>query len=259
MEVTEEEGALTYEEQRALWMPRKHVEVWLETSNFKRIMLSTLLRCVQKINGNRTFFVAQVVGVKSVPRPYKIGKRMVDVALQVRTSTGPRLVGIDTLSNETPSDAELTRFKVPLVPTDVRKKLQSIQIAMQDNSALFEEDDLRRKVEEDERLRQKREEAAYAEEMEREERERKEREREDLRRRQAERTQTETDQWWLQYQQKGDSKQREVAKWKARLARFQKIVNSSGAQGERDNAQRLAEQAELKLQQLEEQDEEQDE
>ena len=61
------------------------------------------------------------------------------------------------------------------------------------------------------------------------------------------------DQWWLSYQNKGGGKQREKAKWQARLKRFLQIAQSSTADGERENAQRLAEQAQAKLDSLEEQ------
>lgn len=41
-----------------------------------------------------------------------------------------------------------------------------------------------------------------------------------------------------------------VAKLRGRLARFKKIAQTSTAEGERENAERLAEQAEAKLEQL---------
>ena len=63
----------------------------------------------------------------------------------------------------------------------------------------------------------------------------------------------ESEAWWLQYTRaEAGDKQREIAKLKARILRFQKIANSSTAEGERENAQRLAEQAQAKLQSLEE-------
>jgi len=250
----EDVGALSYDELRALTLPRKHVEVWLDTSGFKRIVMGTMVRCVQKINNVRTFFVGYVADIKRTQRPYKLGKKFVDVALQVRTSTGFRLSGIDSLSNEQPTDSELSRFKVALLPAEVRKKLAYLQEAMQEDASLFEEEEVVRKREEDERLRRRREEAALQEQREHDERARKEREREDLRRRQAQKLAADSEKWWLKYQHKGDSKQREVAKLRSRLERFEKIVNSSAAAGERDNAERLAKQARDKLQQLEAQD-----
>jgi len=219
--------------------------------NFAKVLNSTLVRCVQKINHQRTFYVGMVQAVKKV-RPYKVGKLLFEEALMLRTTTGPRTVGLDALSNEAPSDAEFARFKVNLEPALVRKQIRYLQQAMQECRELFEEEDLRRKIEEEEKLRAQQEAAAEREQREADERERKEREREDLRRRQAERSAAagESEQWWLQYQQKGDNKQREVAKWKARLARFEKIANSTTAEGERENAQRLAEQAKQKVDSL---------
>lgn len=104
-----------------------------------------------------------------------------------------------------------------------------------------------------ERLQQAREEQERAAEMQHEEQERKEREREELRHRAAQKAAMSGDQWWLSYQNKGGGKQREKAKWQARLKRFLQIVESSTADGERENAQRLAEQAQAKLDSLEEQ------
>ena len=108
-------------------------------------------------------------------------------------------------------------------------------------------------MEADERLRDKREQEARAKAYAEEERERKERERDEVRRRAAANKQP-TEAWWLQYNKGGDDKQREIAKLKARLLRFQKIAESSTADGERENAQRLAEQTELKLSTLTEGD-----
>ena len=89
-----------------------------------------------------------------------------------------------------------------------------------------------------------------------EERERKEREREEVRRKAAANTaQKEAGEaWWLQYTNKAGDKEREIAKVRARLLRFRKIAESSTAEGERENAVRLAEQAEAKLAQLTEED-----
>jgi len=239
---------LAHEELNAIWLPRKHLEVFMETegSTFQRVVTGTLVRVSQLLNGMRTFHAAYVMAVKRMPRPYKLGPRMSDIALQVRTQTGNRLVGVDTLSNEPCSDAELTKFKVPLDPEAVRKKIRSLQRAMQEDAELFEAEELRRRMELEERLREKREEEARAKMMEEEERERKERERDEVRRRAASSKQ-ESEAWWLQYNNKAGDKDREIAKLKARLARFQKIAATSAADGERENATRLAEQAEAKL------------
>jgi len=123
-----------------------------------------LVRCSQLINNSRTFYGAYVLSVKRAPRPYKLGSRIVEVALQVRTATGQRLLGLDALSNAPCPDAELDRFKakVPLDEKEVRKKIRSLQSAMQDHANLFEEEELRRHMEQDERLREKREEEARA-------------------------------------------------------------------------------------------------
>ena len=184
--------------------------------------------------------------VRRSSRPYKLGQRVTDVALKVRTATGDRLVDLTALSNQPCSQVELKRFKVPLDPDAVRKKARSLQRAMLEDSSLFEEEELRVRQEQEERLREKREQEARAQKQEEEEQRRREREREEVRRRAAANKQA-TEAWWLQYQNTGDDKQREIAKLKARLARFKKIAASSEAEGERDNALRLAKQAEDKL------------
>ena len=104
-----------------------------------------------------------------------------------------------------------------------------------------------------ERLENLRAEQMRAEEMAQEERERKEREREELRQRAARKAEVDEDRWWLTHQNKSGGKQRELAKWRARLKRFEQIAASSVAEGERDNALRLAEQARNKLEFLESQ------
>ena len=246
-------GPLQNEELLAIWLPRSHLEIWLETPNFQRVVTGTLVRCSQLINGSRTFYAAYVMAIKRMPRAYKLGSKIIDVALQVRTATGNRLIGLDALSNAQCTEAELSKFKVPLDEAAVRKKIRSLQLAMNDSANLFEEEELRRRVEADERLRDKREQEARAKAYAEEERERKERERDEVRRRAAANKQP-TEAWWLQYNKGGDDKQREIAKLKARLLRFQKIAESSTADGERENAQRLAEQTELKLSTLTEGD-----
>ena len=87
--------------------------------------------------------------------------------------------------------------------------------------------------------------------VEEEARERKEREREEMRRRAAAHK-PDTEAWWLKYgaaSSAGD-KQREIGKLKARLQRFNKIASTSTAEGERENAERLAKQAAAKLETL---------
>jgi hypothetical protein len=119
---------------------------------------------------------------------------------------------------------------------------------------MFDSAEVARKAEEEERLRMARETQWAADRQAEEERERREREKEELRRRQADKTAGggDSEQWWLQYNVTlGDASGREVAKWKARLSRFSKIAKSSVSAGERDNATRLAEQARLKIEQLE--------
>ena len=176
---------------------------------------------------------------------------MAEVALQVRTHAGVRLQGMDALSNEPPRDDELARFKVPLVAEEVRKKLRSLQRAFQQDAELFEEEELARRRENEERQELKRAEQARREEMERIERARREREREEVRRKAQARQAGETEQWWLVYQDKGGGTQREIAKVRSRLKRFEAIAKNSTAEGEKANADRLAEQARQKLAQLE--------
>ena len=49
----------------------------------------------------------------------------------MRTASGSKLMGIDALSNEKPTDAELAKFKLPLEPEEVRKKLRALERAFQ--------------------------------------------------------------------------------------------------------------------------------
>ena len=256
--VIEETGPLEKDELLAIWLPRKHLEVWNQTNMFKKVVVGTLVRCMQLINNVRTFYAAYVLDVKRMPRPYKLGKEMVDVALQVRTATGNRLIGLDALSNEQCTSVELDRFRVPLDEYVVRKKIRSLQSAMHEQGDRFAEEDMKVRQEAEDRLRAKREEEARLK-MEKEQREEeKEREREAARRKAAaSRPQAETEAWWLNFRgnQAGD-KAREIAKLKSRIARFKKIVEASSASGERENAQRLIDQAEQKLASLTEEMEE---
>ena len=249
-------GPLQDEEFHSIYLPRKYLEVWLETNSFSRVTTGTLVRCSQLVNNVRTYFVGYVMQVKRAPRPYKLGQKIADVALQVRTHIGNRLVGLDALSNEPITPAEMGRFKVALDPEAVRKKILSLQRAMQEDANLFEEDDMKRRYEQEERLRKSREEEKRREEKAEAEKARKERERDEARRRAAAQKQQEsTEAWWLQYQRdKPGDKAREIAKVKARLMRFRKIASTSEAEGERQNALRLAEQAEEKLRTLEAQE-----
>ena len=146
--------------------------------------------------------------------------------------------------------AELARFTLPIEPRQARIKLSALQQATLDHSELFDDAELKRKEEHHAKLNAQREaEAAKARAAE-EERDRKEREREEVRRRAAERT-ANSDQWWLKYSHKGESKERELAKWRARLKRFEKIANDSTEAGERENATRLVEQTRAKIEALE--------
>ena len=246
------EGPLSRDELRSTWLSRKHIEVWHETDQFVKVVTNTLVRSGLTVNGKRTFFVGKVVGLKRASQPYKLGKKVVDIALQVRTHNGVRLTGIDTLSNQAPSDAELDALRIPLEPTDVRKKIYKLETAMRDASDLFEEEELRWRAEAAERQAEAQAERQRAAELAQEERDRKERDREELQQRAARKSQGNEEQWWLKFQKtdKGD-KEREMAKWKARLLRFEKIASSSAADGERDNARRLAEQAQQKIASLE--------
>ena len=72
-----------------------------------------------------------------------------------------------------------------------------------------------------------------------------------MRRRAAARS-ADSEQWWLKYQHKEGGRERDIAKWKARLKRFEKIMES-GEVGERANAEKLAEQTRGKIAVLEEQ------
>jgi len=151
---------LLLEELRSIWLPRKHLEVWESLPSFSKVATGTIVRCSQIINGQRTFYAAYVLGVKRAPRPYRIRDRMTEAALLVRTQTGNRMVDLTALSNVTCTDGELTRFKVPLEAEDVRKKMRSLQRAMQDHAEHFEAEDLRIRTELEEQMRAGREVAA---------------------------------------------------------------------------------------------------
>ncbi|KAL3908826.1 MAG: hypothetical protein SGPRY_009649 [Prymnesium sp.] len=186
-------------------------------------------------------------------------------------------MGIDALSNEKLTDAELSRFKVirsahpplsatlwtsnlpqptsPNYPEEVRKKLRALERAFAQDASLFEEEEMMQRREQEigpqsplgpfveYRAATKRAQEEANEQAAREETARREKEREEVRRKLQERmTQNDSDQWWLQYKP-GGGKARELAKWRARLKRFQKIANASVAEGEQENAKRLAKQA----------------
>ena len=248
---------LSNDELRALSMPRRFAEVWLGTKQFGTAMIGCLARCMQRINGKRSFFVGLVVGVKRVNRPYKVGKQTTDLALQLRTVTGVRLSGVDTLSNEAPTDEDLARFKVAIVPVEARRRLRTSANLMRDHSDLFAAEEMERAQREEERLRSLREAAARQEAEQKAERARREAERDDLRRRAAEKvqTQTESGNWWHAYVGKkvGD-RGREIAKLRSRLKRFDDIIKRpTTTEVERANAERLARQCRDKLEWLEEQ------
>ena len=63
--------------------PRRHAEVWVDTSAFSKVALGCLARCMQRLNGQKSFYVGVVVGTKRAMRPYKLGKKSVDANLQV--------------------------------------------------------------------------------------------------------------------------------------------------------------------------------
>eukprot|EP00964_Phaeocystis_antarctica_P010007 scaffold5459_cov63-Phaeocystis_antarctica.AAC.1 len=58
--------------------------------------------------------------MKKAPTPYRHGKKVLELALQVRTHMGVRMTGIDTLSNLPPTDAELDALRLPLDSVEVR-------------------------------------------------------------------------------------------------------------------------------------------
>ena len=220
-----------------------------------RVTTGTLVRCSQLVNNVRTYYVGYVMQVKRAPRPYKLGQKIADVALMVRTHIGNRLVGLDALSNESISSAEMGRFKVPLDPEAVRKKILSLQRAMQEDANLFEEDDMKRRYEQEERLRRSREEEKRKAEKEEAEKAGKERDRDEARRRaSAQKQQESTEAWWLSTSAISPATRRARSPRSARLMRFRKIASTSEVEGERQNALRLAEQAEEKLRTLEAQE-----
>ena len=114
------DGPLSRDELRAVWMPRKHLEVYMETDKFVKVVTGTLVRVSTMVNGQRTFSVAYCIGMKKAPTPYRHGKKVLELALQVRTHMGVRMTGIDTLSNLPPTDAELDALRLPLDSVEVR-------------------------------------------------------------------------------------------------------------------------------------------
>ena len=184
-------------------------------------------------------------GVAAVPAGQEGRQdRIAEYTLQVQTHLGTRLVGLDALSNEAPQDAEPARFRVPLDPREVRQKL-SAPSARWRTTGTLREADIRRRQEAEERFARS---ATRKEQrkLEAEERERRERERDEVRQRAAAQKAQDNDQWWLSYGNANDFKATR-ARAEARLKRFNTIATSSGAEGERENVRRLAEQAQAKI------------
>jgi len=126
---------------------------------------------------------------------------------------------------------------------------------MQEFGERFNQEELRMQAEAAKALESAQAQALRSEEAAAEERERKDRERDEVRQRAQQKTAISGDQWWLSFQNKSGGKEREKAKLQSRLSRFQKIAETSELEAERANASRLAEQAQAKLDSLEEQPE----
>jgi len=241
-------GKASCEDLKQIWLGRKKLEIWLSSDLFKKVVMNSIVRCSQRLSsGTLAFYIGQVVDVKRVAKPYKLGKQVTELALQIKMGNGNiRLHGMDCLSNEPFNQNEYDRFKSTIPIEVVRKKMKTLKQAMEQEHELFEEEEVRRVQEEAEKVKAKIQEQQKAEERAAEEQARKEREREEVRQWQA-RKEGENEQWWLKYQQKGGGKDREIGKWKARLKRFQKIAQSSEQPGERENAEKLAQQAQDKI------------
>lgn len=180
----------------------------------------------------------------------QLAGKVTTVALWVRTGQGRRLVRLDALSNEPFTQREFADFKVNITSAGVREKSQKLRASAQRYIDLFSEEEQRRMEE----AAQRAEAAAERERQAAQEREaeaaRREREREEMRRRNAARRANAPGQWWKAIHTTGG--EREIAKWTARLKRFQAIAESSTEDGERVNARRLAENAQRKIEELRE-------
>ena len=68
----------------AIWLPRKHLEVWNQTSTPRRLVVGTLVRCMQLINNVLQVAAQMPAPLLSACHGRKLGKEMVDVALRGR-------------------------------------------------------------------------------------------------------------------------------------------------------------------------------
>ena len=163
--------------------PRKHLEVWYDrTASPASSTASSRAPCRSSTASGRSTSARSSASRAS--RPYRWARRTASIASLRTRPADPRRdapVGLDALSNEAPQDAELARFRVPLDPREVRQKPCS-QARDGEPLELFEEADIRRRQEAEERLPRSatRKEAAV---LEAEERERRERERDEVRQR----------------------------------------------------------------------------
>ena len=203
-------------------------------NRFARVVDGILTRSVSILNGKRSFYVGKVVGVKRASRPYRLGKkdgkdRIAEYTLQVQTHVGTRLVGLDALSNEAPQDAELARFRVPLDPREVRQKLSALKREMENHSELFEEADIRRRQEAEERLAAKRHEEAKQRSRGRGARAPRARARRGA---PVRRSEGSGQQWWLY----GNATKGSASSQSEGAPALQHDRHSSGAEGEREHA-----------------------
>lgn len=247
----------SFDEVKQVFLSKSQLEVWLGSRMFKEVVTGCFVRVSLKMSTGFCFMVAEVVGVKTGMRNYKLGKTVTDVMLMVKLSNQTRPWQMDQLSNKSFTPEEFGKAKVRVLSKDIHNKVRKLARAMEKESELFEREEVRRLQEEAAKTEKLREDKRRDEEQEEQRRQQKEREREEVKRWKREKEVEEGggggDQWWVKYQNK-NGKEREIQKLKSRLKRFEKIAESSEQPGERENASRLAEQARTKLQQLELQD-----
>ncbi|KAJ1630520.1 hypothetical protein T492DRAFT_1002409 [Pavlovales sp. CCMP2436] len=198
-------------------------------------------------SGVQHFALGVVLEVRHC-QPYKVGKKISTIALQLRTGQARKLVRLDALSNEQFTRKEYDDFQsVPVTSFAVRDKSEKLRALEQSNVSLFTEEEQRLMEEETVMIQERLEgERAVARQKDEEE-ERRAREREEVRDRQNQKKVEGGDQWWKVHAGTTDTVERERAKWAARLKRFEAIAASSAEEGERTNAARLAESARKKL------------
>jgi len=240
----------SFDELCSISLTRRSIEIWLDAEHrdLERVLRFAVVRHGQRLNSGVQHFALGVVLEVRHCQPYKVGKKISTIALQLRTGQARKLVRLDALSNEQFTRKEYDDFQsVPVTSFAVRDKSEKLRALEQSNVSLFTEEEQRLMEEETVMIQERLEgERAVARQKDEEE-ERRAREREEVRDRQNQKKVEGGDQWWKVHAGTTDTVERERAKWAARLKRFEAIAASSAEEGERTNAARLAESARKKL------------